>query len=408
MVGHSSGKDGAQFGAQLPCQGRGVHQGVHQGYTPRSTKTKVRAAAQCCTEDMFPSPQRDLWHERLLSIPLVPQPDIKAPEKLTMARSIPLSLYQPERSEDWSESVRRTNGLLPALMYSALQPRTVEVFDSRRNSFSLSDATIMVLESPLRFITPVAAHDGWNHAVLCSNISESVPVYDFNVKKKGRVTLQNVFLEFSPLDSPGLTRPETSGHEFEALRAIWLVRSDKSMATSIFYQMFPRGEITEIKLSHILLKTTTRRKMRPLVVSQTFIVPSREPETSRCPSGVNATEVTQSLWPFRIRFSPVPGGCSAVHNGRTMSATTLRCHHRLKSRPKLRAPARWKLGPTQLRRNAPPLPLTTPSGIECDGWWPSCSPPPRFYIAPSGCTTFARVRELRCTLRRSPPEKALE
>ena len=134
------------MGHSYPVRARGVHQGVHQGYTPRSTKTKVRAAAQCCTEDMFPSPQRDLWHERLLSIPLVPQPDIKAPEKLTMARSIPLSLYQPERSEDWSESVRRTNGLLPALMYSALQPRTVEVFDSRRNSFSLSDATIMVLE----------------------------------------------------------------------------------------------------------------------------------------------------------------------------------------------------------------------------------------------------------------------
>jgi FRG domain len=223
------------------------------------------------TEDMFPGPQQDNWYKRFLSIPLVPQPDATT-EEITMGHPLPLTIYLPDQQKRAREVMRCTNGLLPALMYSSIGDQTLDLYDPGSQKYvkqHLRDATILILESPLRFFTPPANYDGWNQGLLCSDISDSICAFDASDQRAGWADLRNVFVEFSPLDSPELSRPEDScsgwlkrlvkGQRVPAivLRAVWLVRSGTQLSVSVYYQNLTNNQVTTIQMGRIALDSST-------------------------------------------------------------------------------------------------------------------------------------------------------
>jgi|CZKJ01.1.fsa_nt_gi hypothetical protein len=232
------------------------------------------------TEDMFPGPKQDNWYKRFLSIPLVPQPDPTTKE-MTMGHPLPLTVYSPDQQKRVREVMECANGLLPALMYSSIGDQTLDLYDPQSQKYVkqlLRDATILILESPLRFFTPPADYDGWNQGLLCGDISDSIYAFDVSAQRAGLVSLRNVFVEFSPLDSPELSRPEDSwrgwlkrlvkGQRVPAtvLRAVWLVRSGSQLSVSVFYQNLSNNQVTTIQMRRIALDSSTgiiRYGLRP-------------------------------------------------------------------------------------------------------------------------------------------------
>ena len=152
------------------------------------------------------------------------------------------------------------NGLIPALIYSTLDNPTLEPYDpvSKRSAkYSLNDATIIVVESPLRFLTPPVAYDGWNQGLLWSDISDSVPVFHAPSHVAGSVSLQNVFVEFSPLETPSFSGAGDSTPTAELIRAAWLVRNGSGLSISLFIQTFPSGQIAGATIHRAAMDAST-------------------------------------------------------------------------------------------------------------------------------------------------------
>jgi hypothetical protein len=212
-------------------------------------------------EEVFPGPESDDWYRRFLSIPLAPQPDHSTPPRITMGHPLPVTIYMPDRKERAMEVMQFENGLTPALLYTTLGNPVLEPYDpvSKKSvKRALSDATILVVESPLRFITPPSDYDGWNQELLWGEISDGVAVFDKPSQPVGSTSLQNVFVEFSPLEAPGIGSPGAAHQELEVLRAAWLVRNGSGLGFSLFFQSLPSDRIMEVTLHRVELDAKTK------------------------------------------------------------------------------------------------------------------------------------------------------
>jgi hypothetical protein len=212
-------------------------------------------------EEVFPGPESDDWYRRFLSVPLAPQPDRSTPPQITLGHPLPVTIYMPERKERAMEVMQFENGLRPALLYTTMGNPVLEPYDpvSKKSiKHALSDATILVAESPLRFILPPSDYDGWNQELLWGEVNDSVNVFDKTSHPVGATSLQNVFVEFSPLESPGIGSPDAAHQELGVLRAAWLVRNGSGLGFSLFFQSQSSDQIMEVPLPRIQLDATTK------------------------------------------------------------------------------------------------------------------------------------------------------
>jgi hypothetical protein len=212
-------------------------------------------------EEVFPGPEHDDWYRRFLSIPLAPQPDRSTPPQITMGHPLPVTIYMPDRKERAMKVMQFENGLTPALLYTTMGNPVREPYDpvlQKSVKRALADATILVVESPLRFMTPPSDYDGWNQELLWGEISDSVTVFDGPSHAAGSASLQNVFVEFSPLESPWVGSPEVAAQEVEVLRAAWLARNGAGLSFSLFFQSLPSDRIMEVTLNRVELDAKTK------------------------------------------------------------------------------------------------------------------------------------------------------
>src|SRR5207253_1783403 len=84
--------------------------------------------------------------------------------------------------------------------------------------------------------------------LLCGDISETVPVYNSSGQDIGSAALNNVFVEFSPLEDP-----DSSGGQLGRMRGAWLVRSGMELAFNLFCQQGEDGRIMDLALPRIVL-----------------------------------------------------------------------------------------------------------------------------------------------------------
>lgn len=234
----SSTRIGAQVGCLLAAE-ESVNGGDLSAYYAcdplqlswpmQDASSVVRASG----ETMFPPPSQDVWYARLLNIPLVLQLDARTGHTI-VERALPLSVYLPEAADDVDDIRQRIIVVRPLRLY----PSAVEEFSGRLpevpsewvRSARLNDATAIVLESPLIFMTPPGNHPFWNQELLMSDLSASVEAFEAPTGATcGKVSLKNVFFEFSPLEKGGWESVEESVATIEVLRAVWLVREGKRL-----------------------------------------------------------------------------------------------------------------------------------------------------------------------------------
>lgn len=79
--------------------------------------------------------------------------------------------------------------------------------------------------------------EAWNQAVLSGDIKDAVEVVDpMRSDRSGRVSLGNVFMEFSPLDNPDWYHVGGAESDVQQLRVLWLVSHDNHFGIYLFVQ----------------------------------------------------------------------------------------------------------------------------------------------------------------------------
>ncbi|MBA3916150.1 MAG: FRG domain-containing protein, partial [Acidobacteriales bacterium] len=208
-------------------------------------------------DDVFPGPAIDEWYRRLLTIPLVPCPDAEEPTRLSIGHPLPVTIYLSDNAEARQAVLNCAAAADPVLTYSAVPEHAFALPKPEGGdllTFSSKDATLLLLESPLMFITPPAENEGWNQALLCQDISDNVPVYNAAGQVTGQAALNNVFVEFSPLEDP-----DSSGGQLGRIRGAWLVRSGKEMAFNLFCQQSDGGTFMDVALRRIVSDAASGR-----------------------------------------------------------------------------------------------------------------------------------------------------
>jgi hypothetical protein len=181
-------------------------------------------------EQLFPPPASDAWYARFLSLPFLLGPDEKRRD-VALTQSLPVSLFLSSPTGPYEADVRgRFQHVTPLLVHPNLNLDVEE--DAEEIQEELEQATVLVLESPQLSAHPPVDDPSWNHELLMTDWSIEVETFDSGSETPtGRVRLDNVFIEFSPLESVGWDEDDIQARE---LRALWL-RQGRDGAMAAYY-----------------------------------------------------------------------------------------------------------------------------------------------------------------------------
>jgi FRG domain len=209
-------------------------------------------------DKLFPLPANDDWYARFIGAPLVNHADRKS-GRLELRHPVAVNLYLPTRREDISDVDRRIIRIAPSLLLPALSSgrgtMTPMFLAGSGTDQLLEKATGIVLQSPLCALTPPIDDITlpWNHTLLAGDAAKSIAAYDLQTgQMEDRVSLTNVFLEFSPLEKTGWERVETGGSSIVWQRGLWLLRESQEFEIRACFQTFS-GSDSDLAYSEPLL-----------------------------------------------------------------------------------------------------------------------------------------------------------
>jgi hypothetical protein len=196
-------------------------------------------------ENLFPNPSDDHWYDFFLSTPLVWRLCPRT-NTLTIGRPIPVTVYIYEDSTRTNDVWARIGALNPRFVYPWVLKDVAGETDEPAAEFwhgsRISEATRIVVEGQIMMATPPIEADVWNHEILATDIADSVEAVDASTQRDVRnISLQNVFVEFSPLEKIDWGQAWTAKEEHLLTRACWLLRRGNTFAIRIFYQYLPEG-----------------------------------------------------------------------------------------------------------------------------------------------------------------------
>ena len=177
---------------------------------------------RCDTAYFFPPPDLDPWYANLLRAPLIPQPDRDL--GYAYRQSLGVYLVTPDDTVEHAKPFidRQTQHLRPLARFqfrsgTASLRQTVGAYPEA--------ATYLYLEAPLLGAAPPA--NLWNQSVLMTGLRPTTaPESAYDGMLLPDVTLNNVLLEFSPLDWAFREAPGDAAYSPWQCRAVWLVRHD--------------------------------------------------------------------------------------------------------------------------------------------------------------------------------------
>jgi hypothetical protein len=196
---------------------------------------------------LFPRPEEDSWYARFVGIPW----SRHLPRRgagLEVKPPIPVSLIidphdNPEDLLDRLIIVQPVDVHAAALGIDWADGPMPEVLQR----YPLADATCLVLEGPVMFNTPAVGTNDWNEGLLARDHADRVATYDLHGREISSVSMNNLFIELSPLEHGGWEQVE-GGQPFDAIRALWLVREGSTVALSYFFQELPDpGSLTGVR-----------------------------------------------------------------------------------------------------------------------------------------------------------------
>jgi hypothetical protein len=195
--------------------------------------------------DLFPDPSQDEWYANLLSVPLVPRKDPGEPSMLVHPLSV--SVYVPKADGDPAEKITRLIQVLdPYLLYPIkeeyLPLESVSRLIPDADLETLSSIVPFLMDGPVLHSTPPAGKL-WNHSLLATPRDEMCPVFRVAQRNEpvGAVSLNNVLIEFSPLERLGWAPDSTT----VVPRAAWLITHDDQFVFTFFEQVWSSGPADE-------------------------------------------------------------------------------------------------------------------------------------------------------------------
>jgi FRG domain len=187
--------------------------------------------------DIYPSPARDSWFARFLSVPMTYSPEPAPP---SLERSIPVTVYFDPGNQRYLEEVHYFDVALPLTLVHRAIPDFSRSEDADR-------PIAIALEAPLIFPYPKADSDAWHQGLLWSDVPDSCSLYEFGqAEPKGVLPLGNVLFEFSLLEEVGWERMVLHKAKISALRAVWLRRAGDEMHAAFISQEMPGGDLQRL------------------------------------------------------------------------------------------------------------------------------------------------------------------
>lgn len=190
--------------------------------------------------EMFPPPSKDSWYAEFLSIPVGKRP--AANGGIDYGQALPVSLYEYSDPQDTADVRRRMISLPLRLIF----PTVAEIISDRSAKQELpdwlkrhpvSDATVILVESPVMHGLPRADTPYWNQGLLVCDISPSVDTFNISDQPAGQVSLENVFFEFSAMETGNWRNVEAPGVRMDPLRGLWLVRHESQFLVYFVFQI---------------------------------------------------------------------------------------------------------------------------------------------------------------------------
>ena len=189
--------------------------------------------------DLFPSPDRDRWYARLLSVPMCYAP-LPAPPRLQ--KCIPVTVYFDQQNPRYMQEVQFRNWTVsPPLLHRWVQgaAQNAEASDPIK---LIAQAVPIVLEAALLFPYPPGDSHHWHHGLLASDIPDWCFAYNLeNRQPHNGVSLRNVLFEFSPLEKTDWDKVVKDDAPIHIMRGIWLHRREggNEIEAGLFYQDIP-------------------------------------------------------------------------------------------------------------------------------------------------------------------------
>lgn len=181
---------------------------------------------------LFPPPEDDEWYAQLLGTPLIPQPD--ATYGYAYRQSLGVYVVPKDESpESAAPFIDRQARSVRAL--TRLSLRTGETARELRKIVGAypEAATYVCLECPLLTVFPGAR--AWNQSVLIAGLDRLVEPEDAaSGALLPEVSLENVLLEFSPLEWEFRATPGVVSYSPGQCRAAWLVRRENDFWLTLF------------------------------------------------------------------------------------------------------------------------------------------------------------------------------
>ena len=181
---------------------------------------------------IFPPPDVDPWYARLLRAPLIPQADAE----LGYAYCQSLGVYlvtedsKPEHAAPFMD--RQTQYLRPLTRLILRAGATTKELEKIVKSYPEA-ATYICLETPLLTTSPPA--DRWNQSLLMTGLEVATAPEDaFSKALFPDILLNNVLVEFSPLEWAFRESPDDRGYVPRQWRAAWLVRRGNIFWLTLF------------------------------------------------------------------------------------------------------------------------------------------------------------------------------
>lgn len=214
--------------------------------------------------DIYPSPEKDDWFARFLSVPMTFSPRASTPR---LERSIPVGVYYDPHDQRYvKEVIRYDVAVEPPLLHRGIAQ--FPLFPSANETVP----TIILLEAPMVFPNPAGESDQWHHGLLWTDVPDRCPAYDFN-GPAGEVSLANVFFEFSLLEDIGWERIVRKETKIRAHRGVWLRRSGETLDVTFLAQEIPGGDVELSPFFSLTYDSSRRRIMIALADSAEEAVP---------------------------------------------------------------------------------------------------------------------------------------
>jgi len=204
--------------------------------------------------DLFPPPSVDEWYRRLLSMPLAYQ---ATADGQILKRVVSVTGYVDPLSESFRNEIIRCSSIpQPPQIGALLSARWIadDEIDAGFSQQALANAIGLMLEAPLLSGLP-GPHDVlWNHELLLSDLPEEAPAWGPRGEALGMERIDNVVVEFSPLDADAVTVTQQGGRgQEETIRAVWIQRRDGRIVIGLFYRQGSRLALVgplELRFDH--------------------------------------------------------------------------------------------------------------------------------------------------------------